>query len=41
GDSPYLIAKRYKMNLAEFLELNNLTPRSTIFPGQTYRINTQ
>ncbi|MBW1669184.1 MAG: LysM peptidoglycan-binding domain-containing protein [Deltaproteobacteria bacterium] len=23
------------MNLAEFLELNNLTPRSTIFPGQT------
>ena len=35
GDSPYLIAKRHQMNLAEFLELNNLTPRSTIFPGQT------
>ena len=34
GDSPYLIAKRYRMNLAEFLELNRLTPRSTIFPGQ-------
>jgi len=41
GDSPYLIAKRHKMNLAEFLELNKLTPRSTIFPGQTYRIQTQ
>jgi membrane-bound lytic murein transglycosylase D len=35
GDSPYLIAKRHRMNLAEFLELNRLTPRSTIFPGQT------
>jgi membrane-bound lytic murein transglycosylase D len=34
GDSPYLIAKRYRMNLSEFLRLNNLTPRSTIFPGQ-------
>ena len=35
GDSPYLIAKRHRMNLAEFLKLNHLTPRSTIFPGQT------
>ncbi|MEJ2723313.1 MAG: LysM peptidoglycan-binding domain-containing protein [Deltaproteobacteria bacterium] len=35
GDSPYLIARRHRMNLAEFLELNHLTPRSTIFPGQT------
>ncbi|MBN2061839.1 MAG: LysM peptidoglycan-binding domain-containing protein [Deltaproteobacteria bacterium] len=34
GDSPYLIAKRYKMNLHEFLKINDLTPRSTIFPGQ-------
>jgi membrane-bound lytic murein transglycosylase D len=34
GDSPYLIAKRYRMNLADFLKLNKLTPRSTIFPGQ-------
>jgi membrane-bound lytic murein transglycosylase D len=34
GDSPYLIAKRYRMNLAEFLKLNHLTPRSKIFPGQ-------
>jgi len=34
GDSPYLIAKRCSMNLADFLKLNQLTPRSTIFPGQ-------
>lgn len=34
GDSPYLIAKRNQMNLSEFLRLNSLTPRSTIFPGQ-------
>ena len=38
GDSPYLIAKRYEMNLSEFLRLNNLTPRSRIFPGQIVRI---
>lgn len=38
GDSPYLIARRYKMNLASFLALNNLTPRSTIYPGQVLRI---
>ena len=35
GDSPYLVAQRYQMNLAEFLSLNDLTPRSTIYPGQT------
>ncbi len=39
GDSPYLIAKRHKMNLAVFLKLNNITPRSTIFPGQNLLVN--
>jgi len=34
GDSPYLIAQRHQMDLSEFLRMNNLTPRSTIFPGQ-------
>ena len=34
GDSPYIIAKKYQMNLSQFLRLNHLTPRSTIFPGQ-------
>jgi membrane-bound lytic murein transglycosylase D len=38
GDSPYLIAKRHEMNLAGFLRMNDLTPRSTIFPGQVVRI---
>lgn len=34
GDSPYTIALRYRMPLQKFLRLNNLSPRSTIFPGQ-------
>ena len=34
GDSPYLIAQKHRMKLSDFLRLNNLTPRSTIFPGQ-------
>ncbi|MDB9822759.1 LysM peptidoglycan-binding domain-containing protein [Deltaproteobacteria bacterium] len=38
GDSPYLIAKRNQMNLYEFLNLNNLTPQSTIFPGQIVQV---
>ena len=38
GDSPLLISKRNQMNLAEFLKLNRLTPRSTIFPGQIVQV---
>ena len=34
GDSPFLIAKRYNMNLDRFLALNHLREGSTIFPGQ-------
>ena len=34
GDSPYTISLRYRMPLQKFLRLNNLSPRSTIFPGQ-------
>ena len=41
GDSPYLIAQRYQMNLSEFLRLNRLTPRSTIFPGQTLLVRAE
>ncbi len=37
GDSPYLIAKRYNMDLSTFLELNGLTPQSMIFPGQVLK----
>jgi len=38
GDSPYLIAERYKMSLAEFMKINNLTSACTIFPGQTLKV---
>lgn len=41
GDSPYLIAKKYAMELAEFLKLNHLTPESTIFPGQTLSVKAE
>ena len=34
GDSPYKIATRHNMSLANFLRLNGLTPRSKIYPGQ-------
>ncbi len=34
GDSPFMIAQKHQMSLSEFLKLNHLTPRSTIFPGQ-------
>jgi membrane-bound lytic murein transglycosylase D len=38
GDSPYLIARRHNIPLNRFLKINNLTPRSTIYPGQSVRI---
>lgn len=38
GDSPALIAQRHRMNLSDFLTLNHLTPRSTIFPGQVLMV---
>ncbi|RLB17320.1 MAG: lytic transglycosylase [Deltaproteobacteria bacterium] len=34
GDTPYMIAQRHRMNLSEFLRINRLAPRSTIYPGQ-------
>ena len=41
GDSPYLIARKYEMDLSEFLKINNLTPRSTIFPGEVVKIKAE
>jgi membrane-bound lytic murein transglycosylase D len=38
GDSPYLIAKKYQMNLYDFLRLNNMTIKSTIYPGQIVKV---
>jgi membrane-bound lytic murein transglycosylase D len=34
GDTPYDIAKKFGMNLSELLNLNGLTSRSRIYPGQ-------
>jgi membrane-bound lytic murein transglycosylase D len=34
GDTPYMIAKRYGMNLNYLLALNGLSTRSKIYPGQ-------
>jgi membrane-bound lytic murein transglycosylase D len=41
GDSPFMIAQEHQMNLADFLRLNNLTPRSRIFPGQTLLVKAE
>lgn len=41
GDSPYLIARRHRMELSDFLKVNRLTPTSTIYPGQVLKVTTQ
>ncbi len=38
GDSPSIIAERYKMNLTEFMRINKLSSACTIFPGQTLQV---
>ena len=38
GDSPYKIAKRHNMSLGQFLRINDLTPRSKIYPGQVLKV---
>jgi membrane-bound lytic murein transglycosylase D len=35
GETPFMIAKKHDMELGDFLKINNLTPHSKIFPGQT------
>jgi membrane-bound lytic murein transglycosylase D len=35
GETPFMIAKKHEMELSDFLKINNLSPHSTIFPGQT------
>ncbi len=35
GETPFMIAKKHDMELGDFLKINNLTPHTTIFPGQT------
>ncbi|MFO7601908.1 MAG: LysM peptidoglycan-binding domain-containing protein [Candidatus Desulfacyla sp.] len=41
GDSPHSIAEKHQMELADLLRMNRLTPRSTIFPGQTLIVKNQ
>jgi len=38
GDSPYKIARRHNMTLGHLLRINDLTPRSKIFPGQVLKV---
>ena len=38
GDTPFMIAKRFKMPLESLLQINRLTPRCTIYPGQTLKV---
>ncbi|HEJ84059.1 MAG TPA: LysM peptidoglycan-binding domain-containing protein, partial [Desulfobacteraceae bacterium] len=41
GDTPHSIAQKHQMELADLLRMNRLTPRSTIFPGQTLLVQVQ
>ena len=41
GDTPCIIAERFKMSLAEFMRINQLTKSCTIFPGQTLQVMVQ
>ncbi len=39
GDSPFRIAQLHDMNLKHFLKINQLTPRTPIYPGQTLYVD--
>jgi membrane-bound lytic murein transglycosylase D len=41
GDSPFIIAQRYRMDLSDFLDINRLTPQSVIFPGQVLLVKAE
>jgi len=41
GDTPARIARKHEMELSEFLHLNKMSPKSTIFPGQTVQVTEQ
>ena len=38
GDTPFTIAQKNNMSLNRFLQINRLTPKSKIFPGQKFSI---
>ena len=39
GDTPFMIAKHHNMPLERLLRINRLSPRCTIYPGQTLQID--
>jgi len=39
GDSPFKIAQLHNMDLKHFLKINQLTPRTMIYPGQTLYVD--
>ncbi len=39
GDSPFQIAQLHSMELKHFLKINQLTPRTRIYPGQTLYVD--
>ena len=39
GDTPFMIAKQHNMPLERLLRINRLSPRCTIYPGQTLQID--
>jgi membrane-bound lytic murein transglycosylase D len=39
GDSPFRIAQLHNMDLKHFLKINQLTPRTRIYPGQTLYVD--
>jgi len=41
GDTPYMIAQRNRMKLSDFLRINSLAPRSTIYPGQVLLVKAE
>jgi membrane-bound lytic murein transglycosylase D len=41
GDTPYMIAHKHHMDLSEFLRINSLAPRSTIYPGQVLLVKAE
>jgi len=38
GDTPFTIAQKNNMSLNRFLQINRLTPKSKIFPGQKFSV---
>ncbi len=38
GDTPFTIAQKNNMSLDRFLQINRLTPKSKIFPGQKFSV---